>query len=51
MKILMAGDKRKFFVDGINAKNAFFSANERSKGEEKGKEEEGKGERRKGSWM
>ena len=40
-------------VHGINAKNAFFSANERSKGEGKRKEEEGKGrggkgERRKG---
>ena len=31
--------------NGINAKNAFFSANERSEGEGKGKEEEGKGER------
>ena len=30
---------------GINAKNAFFSANERSKGVGKGKEEEGKGGR------
>ena len=28
---------------GINARNAFFSANERSKGEGEGKEEEGKG--------
>ena len=32
-------------VNGINAKNAFFSANERSEGERKGKEEERKGER------
>ena len=42
-------------VNGINAKNAFFSANERSKGEGKGKEEEGKGRGRKwgkgkGNW-
>ena len=32
-------------VNGINAKNVFFSANEKSEGEGKGKEEEGKGER------
>ena len=31
-------------VKGINAKEAFFSANERSQGEGKGKEEEGKEE-------
>ena len=31
------------FVNGVNAKMRFLSANERSKGEGKGKEEEGKG--------
>ena len=41
-------------ANGINAKNTFFSANERSKREGKRKEEEGTGERErrkgKGNW-
>ena len=39
-----------FRSNGINAKNAFFSANERSKGEGEEKAEEGKGKREKGNW-
>ena len=48
--LCMAALTVQWLVFRINAKNAFFSANERSEGEGKGKEEEGKEEceRRKG---